>query len=104
MSPTTVLHLEDSSLDAELIRTRLARSGLNLEITRVVGRDDFIGALEARHFELILADYSMPGFDGLSALEHARSKAPDTPFLFVSGVLGEEVAIEPCATGRPTTS
>ncbi|WP_435008181.1 response regulator [Tundrisphaera lichenicola] len=99
MSPTTILHLEDSSLDAELIRSRLAKIGLRLEVTRVDGREEFAAALGSRRFDLILADYALPGFDGLAALEIARSTASDTPFLFVSGMLGEEVAIETLKNG-----
>ena len=87
VSQINLLHLEDSSLDAELIRVRLAKEGLKLAVHRVVGHDDYLAALRPRRFDLILADYSLPGFDGLKALEYARS-TPDTPFLFVSGVLG----------------
>ncbi len=99
MNPIHVLHLEDSSLDAELITKRLQRDEPRLEMTRAVGHDDYRGALDSRRFDLILADYSLPGFDGLSALKMARELAPDTPFLFVSGVLGEEVAIETLKQG-----
>jgi len=88
-----LLHLEDSPLDAELVRVRLVKEGLRLEVHRAVGHADYLAALRTRRFDLILADYSLPGFDGLAALDLARSMAPDTPFLFVSGVLGEEVAI-----------
>ena len=99
MSQIQLLHLEDSSLDAELIRVRLAKDGLQLAVHRVVGHDDFLEAIRARRFDLILADYSIPGFDGLEALEYCRTHARDTPFLFVSGVLGEEVAIETLKQG-----
>ena len=99
MSAIKILHLEDSSLDAELIRVRLAKDGLKLAVQRVFGHDDFLAALGAEKFDLILADYSLPGFDGLKALEYSRHHAPDTPFLFVSGVLGEEVAIETLRQG-----
>jgi PAS domain S-box-containing protein len=93
------LHLEDNVLDADLVRARLARDGLRTEIDQVVGRDEFLGALQARRYDIILADYALPSFDGLAALEIARSEAPDTPFLFVSGVMGEEVAIESLKRG-----
>jgi PAS domain S-box-containing protein len=99
MSLINILHLEDSVLDADLIRSRLAKDGLRVAIDRVVGRAEFLGSLQAKRFDIILADYALPSFDGLSALEIARSEAPDTPFLFVSGVMGEEVAIESLKQG-----
>ncbi len=99
MTRIQLLHLEDDALDAELIQARLTRDGLRLAVHRAVGSADYREALGARRFDLILADYSLPGFDGLSALEMARSTAPDTPFLFVSGALGAEVAIETLKQG-----
>ncbi len=99
VSQIHLLHLEDNALDAELIRVRLAKDGLTLTVHRVVGRDDYLEALRDRRFDLILADYNLPGFDGLQALEYAQTYAVDTPFLFVSGVLGEEVAIETLKQG-----
>ena len=99
MSAIVILHLEDSFLDAELIRSRLAKDGLHVQIHRVDGRAEFLDALQGRRHDLILADYSLPSFDGLSALEIARDHAPHTPFLFVSGVMGEEVAIESLKQG-----
>ncbi len=99
VSSIKVLHLEDSGLDAELIGNRLKKDALHLDILRVVGHDDYQKALATARFDVILADYSLPGFDGLSALRIAREVAPDTPFLFVSGVLGEEVAIETLKQG-----
>jgi two-component sensor histidine kinase/CheY-like chemotaxis protein len=88
-----ILLLEDSDLDAELIAGHMRRSGIAHEIARVATRDDFVEALSGDH-DLILADYSLPSFDGLSALAIARAQAPETPFIFVSGTLGEEIAID----------
>ena len=99
VSQINLLHLEDSPLDAELIRVRLAKDGLKIRVHRAVGHDDFLEALQTQPFDLILADYSLPGFDGLKALEYSQTYAFDTPFLFVSGVLGEEVAIETLKQG-----
>ena len=99
MNVIQILHLEDSVIDADLIRARLAKEGLRPQIHRVDGQAEFVEALRGRRHELILADYSLPGFDGLEALELARRHAPDTPFLFVSGVIGEEVAIESLKRG-----
>jgi DNA-binding NarL/FixJ family response regulator len=67
---------------------------LNFVSRRVAGRQDFIKELTEFSPELILADYSLPGFDGQSALKIVIAKYPDIPFIFVSGALGEELAIE----------
>jgi two-component sensor histidine kinase len=88
-----ILLLEDSDLDAELIASRLRKGDIPHRITRAATREEYVEALSRRH-DLILADYSLPSFDGLSALEMASKTVPDTPFIFVSGTLGEEIAIE----------
>jgi CheY-like chemotaxis protein len=89
-----ILHAEDNSMDGELIERLLRKQGIVCHFTRVQARSNFIAALEQTRFDVILSDYEMPGFDGLSALEIAREMAPDCPFLFVSGSLREEAAIE----------
>jgi PAS domain S-box-containing protein len=98
-SELRILHLEDNPDDAELIEMLLTGHGIACEIQRVETRDDFIAALDRGEFDLILSDFSLPAFDGLSALELAREKRPQTPFLFVSGTLGEEVAINALKSG-----
>ncbi len=95
----TVLFLEDSDLDAELVLGRLARSGLGLAVDRVADRRGFVGRLAATRYDLILCDYQVPGFDGLDALAMARATQPDAPFLFVSGTMGEELAVETLKSG-----
>lgn len=92
--PVRILMLEDDVLDFELAEARLAKGRLAFELTRVVTRDEFESRLRDQQFDLILADYVLPSFDGISALEIARKLVPDTPFIFLSGTLGEEVAIE----------
>src|ERR1051325_4719006 len=94
-----ILQLEDDPNDAELIRAELAAGGFHCELLRVDNRADFMGVLQEANFDLILADYALPQFDGLSALAIARDKCPQVPFIFVSGTLGEEVAIEPLRSG-----
>ncbi|MCY1666838.1 sensor histidine kinase [Rhizobium sp. SL86] len=91
-----VLLLEDSSLDAELIREHLEQLQLQPlpEVRRAVNKAEYLAALEDGEFDVILADFSLPDFDGMTALEMARERLPQTPFIFVSGVLGEEAAIE----------
>lgn len=93
-SAPRVLLLEDSSLDAELVREHLEQLRPLPDIVRAVNKADYIAALSEREFDIILADFSLPDFDGMTALDMAREKLPQTPFIFVSGVLGEDAAIE----------
>lgn len=94
-----ILNLEDSVLDSELIEARLNEEGLDSSLVRVEDKPDFISALERPDFDLILADYSLPAFDGLAALKIALEKRPDLPFIFVSGAIGEDFAIETLKQG-----
>jgi CheY-like chemotaxis protein len=98
-SPLRILHLEDNPQDAELIQAMLEAEGIACQITRLDSEPDFSAALEHARFDLILTDYTLPSFDGLSALKIALEKCPDVPFLFVSGTPGEEVAIETLKIG-----
>ena len=91
--PLHILLLEDSAADAELAQDILEADGIHCDVVRVQTRAEFVGALQDRRFDLILADYSLPSFDGVSALKLALEARPDLPFIFVSGTLGEEVAI-----------
>ena len=91
--PLRVLHLEDNARDAELVRDLLEAGGVVCDITRVQTREEFVASLQ-NGFDVILADYSLPSFDGMSALKIAALRSPDVPFIFVSGALGEELAIE----------
>jgi PAS domain S-box-containing protein len=99
MASIRVLHLEDSALDAELVSEFLRAEGFSCQIERVWTRADFVRALAHGEFDLILADHRLPDFDGESALVIARSTAPAIPFIFVSGTLGEEVAVEALKRG-----
>jgi PAS domain S-box-containing protein len=94
-----ILLLEDDPRDAELVEDLLKADQFACEITRVQTRADFIAALEKNDIDLILADYKLPSFDGLSALNFVLKSRPDLPFIFVSGTLGEEVAIEALKIG-----
>ncbi|WP_262271224.1 sensor histidine kinase [Microvirga yunnanensis] len=94
-----ILLLEDSVLDAELMTEALTDAGLSAAIERVVSADEFTAAVRDGGWDLILADYLLPAFNGLNALEIAREIAPATPFVFVSGALGEEVAVEALKRG-----
>ena len=89
-----ILMLEDSPLDGELIQEHLERMDPQPKVRRVANRAAFVEALQQRDFDLILADFSLPDFDGMTALEMASEALPEIPFIFVSGALGEEAAIE----------
>jgi response regulator RpfG family c-di-GMP phosphodiesterase/signal transduction histidine kinase len=94
-----IILLEDSALDAELIEQELLQAGLDFSLDRVATREGFVSALEGEPPDLILSDYRLPAFDGLSALRIARKRWPEVPFVFVSGKLGEEMAIETLKRG-----
>ena len=97
--PLIILHLEDDPRDALLVRETLRQSGLDPEVRCVHTRADYTAALERGDVDLILSDYSLPQFDGLSALQIARRITPDTPFILVSGTLGEDAAVESLRSG-----
>src|SRR5262245_29782203 len=84
--PLRILHLEDNVPDADLIQAALESDGFVVDVTRVETRADFQTAL-AQGFDVILADNTLPAFDGLSALKLAAEACPKVPFIFVSGTL-----------------
>lgn len=94
-----ILHLEDDPGDAELVQSILSSEGIDCETLVVASREDFVAALELGGFDLILADFALPAFDGMTALKMVWEKYPDLPFIFVSGRLGEEAAIESLRNG-----
>src|SRR4029079_1105360 len=88
-----VLLLEDNSPDAELVLYELQRTGIEAETVRVITREDFEQQLEARP-DAILSDYQLPLWNGLDALMLVRAHGLDTPFIIVSGMIGEDLAVE----------
>jgi two-component system cell cycle sensor histidine kinase/response regulator CckA len=94
-----VLHLEDDRIHADLARALLAEDGIECDMARVATEADFAAALDAGQIDLILADFTLPGFDGMTALATARERFPDLPFIFVTGTMGEEAAIEALKQG-----
>ncbi len=98
-TPLRLLHLEDNPVDADLILSILAEGGIACEARRVETRADFLTELKHGRFDMILADYSLPTFDGISALSLAHDLRPDVPFIFVSATLGEELAIDTMLRG-----
>jgi PAS domain S-box-containing protein len=97
--PLRVLYLEDDIADAELARDTLELDGFVCDVTRVETESGFRAALQQGGFDVILADYALPSFDGLSALKITLWQRSDLPFIFVSGTMGEEVAIEALKIG-----
>lgn len=94
-----ILVLEDVSDDVALINHELQRRGYRFQSKRVETRDDFVHEIEFNPPDLILSDHGLPSFDGFSALAIAKEKCPDTPFIFVTGSMGEEVAIDSLRSG-----
>lgn len=98
-SPLRLLHLEDSVADAELVHVAIAAEWPECRIERVQSEQEFVAALGRNQFDLILSDFSMPGFTGMEALTLARKIQAGTPFLFLSGTIGEDNAVEALKQG-----
>ena len=94
-----ILHLEDSPVDCELVHQLLVGDGIECDIVRCENREKFIDGLAKKNFDLIFADCTVPQFSGLHALELARELAPEIPFIFVSGTIEEDSAIESLRRG-----
>src|SRR5665648_803413 len=93
--PLHILSLEDSPMDAELIKEYLLENfGSEIQINTVANEEDFISAISKDKYDLILADFMLPSFNGFAALEHVKSICPSTPFICVSGFIGEEASVE----------
>jgi diguanylate cyclase (GGDEF)-like protein len=86
--------VEDSAPDAELLARRLTKAGFSIDMERVETEPDFLRALTEKNPHLIFSDFSLPNFSGFRALEVAAERAPNTPFIYVSGTIGEERAID----------
>ena len=97
--PLHILHLEDNPADALLVRDLFAQDGINAAIRNVARREEFIKALAERNWDLVLADYRRPDFNGLDALKLVREKSALLPFILTSGTLGEQTAIESLKNG-----
>ncbi len=89
-----VLYIEDSQPDVELVESLLAEHGIECDMTVVEVESELKHALEGCKYDLILSDHSLPAYNGIAALSVARMMCPQVPFIFVSGTLGEETAIE----------
>jgi signal transduction histidine kinase len=98
-SPLHILHLEDDPNDAALVQSTLEAGGIACATTRVSSRDDFVAAIKHGGIDLILSDFTLPAFDGLSALKIAHAGWPHLPVIMVSGTLGEERAVDSLKNG-----
>jgi len=96
---TRLLHLEDKPLDSQLLEAWLRQAGRDWDVVRVDTRDAFVAALDEGGFSVIVSDYRLPAYDGLQALQEAKTRRPEVPFLFFSGNLGEERAVEALKAG-----
>lgn len=88
-----LLHLEDNPTDAELAHAQIRQGWPDCTIKLVDNREDFLAALQAEEFDLILSDFSLPSFNGLKALALTREHSLATPFMFLSGTIGEDNAV-----------
>lgn len=97
--PYIFLMLEDDDFDVELASRALTKGGIQFTSKRARSEDEYIRLLEEVRPDLIISDFSLPQFDGISALTQARKRYPDIPFIFVSGTIGEERAIDILSEG-----
>ncbi len=97
--PLRILHLEDNPADAALIQSALEAGDIPCDTTCVHNRAEFAAQLGRGCYDLILSDYSLPSFDGLSAVAIVRAQWPELPFILVSGTMGEDFAIESLKSG-----
>ncbi len=89
-----ILHLEDDPNDVALVQAGLEEAGLTCRFTTLQTREEFEEALRRDAYDIVLSDYRLPAYDGMSALRLTLEVCPDVPFIFVSGTMGEEAAIE----------
>jgi len=94
-----ILSLEDSLRDFEIIRERLLDEGFKMKIFRVEKESEFVSALRNTNWDIILADFKLPGFNAFAALRISKEICPDVPFICVSGSIGEETAIDLIRSG-----
>ena len=94
VSDLRILMVEDSEMDAELVKRTLVKGGFRFTSKVVNSRESFVELLKEFHPHVILSDFTMPGFSGEEAIDLARERCPEVPFIFVSGTLGEERAVD----------
>ena len=94
-----ILHLEDSFKDSELVHSFIESGEIDHEYFLAENEKDFIRILGTENIDIILSDYSLPGYNGNDALKFAREKYPQLPFIFVSGKIEENAAIDAMLNG-----
>src|SRR5687767_2380089 len=99
MTPLRVLQVEDTEDDAALVAAALTRAGYHVFARRIDTADDLRRELEESEWDLVIADYTIPGFSGTQALSIVREQHPDLPFIFVSATIGEDTAVAAMKTG-----
>lgn len=99
MKTLRILYLEDTDYDVDLVREYLEEDGIIFDLIHVKTKEEFITALKEEELHIILADFSLPSFDGLEALDITQQLISDIPFIIISGVMGEELAIEALKSG-----
>ncbi|HMP81845.1 MAG TPA: response regulator, partial [Verrucomicrobiota bacterium] len=93
-----VLHLEDNENDHLLVKETLYADGLNCEFRLARTREEFEAALRSGDFDIIISDFTLPSYDGMRALSTAGQCQRDVPFIFFSGTIGEESAVDSLKT------
>ena len=99
MRPLRLLLVEDSEHDAELLIAHLRRGGFDPQHERIDSAEALNAALDRQPWDLVIADYTMPGFSGTAALSILRARGFETPFIFVSGTIGEDTAVDAMKVG-----
>ncbi|WP_066706833.1 hybrid sensor histidine kinase/response regulator [Curvibacter delicatus] len=99
LRPIRILHLEDSVLDHDLVARTLVKAGLSCDMRRVERLDEFLSSLQTDRFDVILADYRLPGFTALDAWQALREHPQRPPFILLSGAIGESAAVEAIKLG-----
>ena len=92
--PLRIVHLEDSANDALLIEALLEEEFHHFSIVQVETQEAYLEAIQEPGLRIVLSDYSLPAYDGLTALADLRALRPELPFIFVSGAMGEDMAVE----------
>ena len=99
MSKLKILYLEDAQYDVEILREHLEQGQIDFHLIHAANKEEYIKALKNNEMDIILADFSLPSLDGLEALDLTQELLPDIPFIIISGVMGEELAIEALKSG-----
>ncbi|MBF0207974.1 MAG: response regulator [Oligoflexia bacterium] len=92
--PLRILHIEDSPNDAEIILNQLNVAGISVQIDLALNEAQFTSFIQNSEYDLILADYNLPGLNGMTILRTAKSLSPHVPIIFVTGAIGEDMAVE----------